>query len=75
MILKSDILQMLSEIHNDLEELEKTIDFKLADTEADMLKQQQKSLWKTENRYYILEGKFNLAQNSSNDREDKRTTA
>lgn len=75
MILKSDILQMLSEIHNDLEELEKSIDFKLADTEADMLKQQQKSLWKTENRYYILEGKFNLAQNSSNDREDKRTTA
>lgn len=76
MILKSDILQMLSDIQNDLVELEKSIDFKLPDVESDMLKQQQKSLWKTENRYYILEGKFNLAQNkSTNDRQHKRTTA
>jgi hypothetical protein len=76
MILKSDILQMLSEIHNDLEELEKSIDFKLPDVEAELLKKQEKSLWKTENHYYILEGKFNLAKNkSTNDRQHKRTTA
>lgn len=76
MILKSDILQMLSEIHNDLEELEKSIDFNIPDFELELLKQQERSLWKTENHYYILEGKFNLAKNkASNERQHTRTTA
>jgi hypothetical protein len=76
MILKSDILQMLSEIHNDLEVLEKSMDFKLPEIEVELLKKQEKSLWKTENHYYILEGKYNLAKNKpSTERQHKRTTA
>ena len=76
MILKSDILQMLSEIHNDLEALEKSMDFKLPELEVELLKKQEKSLWKTENHYYILEGKYSLAKNKpSIESQNKRTTA
>lgn len=76
MILKSDILKMLSEIHNDLEALEKSMDFQLPELEVELLKKQEKSLWKTENHYYILEGKYNLAKNKSlTERQHKRTTA
>jgi hypothetical protein len=76
MILKSDILQMLSEIQHDLEVLENSMDFKLPELEVELLKKQEKSFWKTENHYYILEGKYNLAKNKpSTVRQHKRTTA
>lgn len=76
MIQKSDVLQMLTHIQNELDELEKSVNFQLPEFEKELQTQQEKRLWKTENQLNILEGKYSLIKNSVvENRQEKRTTA